>query len=61
MSPAMQLKYAALRRQLNRARQRGEMKQVQPTQQLIAQLVASSLMRLMSLSWGRAKCSLMFV
>jgi hypothetical protein len=43
MSPAMQLKYAALRRQLRRARERGEVQQVTLTQQLIAKLVESSM------------------
>jgi hypothetical protein len=44
----MQLKYAALRRQLSRAHQRGEMIQVQLTQQLIAKLVALSRMEVMA-------------
>ena len=43
MSPAMQLKYAALRRQLHRARKRGELQHVTMTQQLIAKLVESSM------------------
>ena len=43
MSPAMQLKYAALRRQLHRARERGEMQHVTMTQQLIAKLIESSM------------------
>jgi hypothetical protein len=40
MSLTQKVKYAALRRQLNRARRRGDMHQVQLTQQLITQLVA---------------------
>jgi len=43
MSAAMQLKYAALRRQLHRARERGENQQVTLTQQLIAKLIESSM------------------
>ena len=43
MSSAMQLKYAALRRQLRRARERNEMHQVTLTQQLIAKLIESSM------------------
>ena len=39
----MQLKYAALRRQLHRARERSEMQQVTLTQQLIAKLIESSM------------------
>jgi hypothetical protein len=39
----MQLKYAALRRQLHRARERGEMQHVTMTQQLIAKLIESSM------------------
>jgi hypothetical protein len=40
MSLTQKVEYAALRRQLNRARRRGDMHQVQLTQQLITQLVA---------------------
>jgi hypothetical protein len=43
MSPAMQLKYAALRRRLHRARERGEMQHVTMTQQLIDKLIESSM------------------
>jgi hypothetical protein len=39
----MQLKYAALRRQLHRARERGEVQHVTMTQQLIAKLIESSM------------------
>ena len=54
MSPAMQLKYAALRRQLRRARERADVHQVT--------LALWSLMpRPVSLSWGRTTCSLISV
>ena len=43
MAPSMKVKYEALRRQLKRARKRGDVHQVHLTQQLIARLLSLSM------------------